>query len=114
MTDLPPIPPTEPLDGSPPLVGRDPAKPATNTLAIVSLVGGLAAWMPFPIFGALVAVVTGHLALSQIRRTGEEGRELALAGLVLGYAHLALTALVLLVLALVFSGAIWAAIFASH
>ena len=33
----------------------------------------------------LVAVITGHIALSQIKRTGEKGRGLAIAGLVLGY-----------------------------
>ena len=48
-----------------------------NVLAIVSLVSAF--------FISLVAVITGHIALSQIKRTGEQGRGLAIAGLVLGY-----------------------------
>jgi uncharacterized protein YacL len=48
-----------------------------NVLAIVSLVSAF--------FISLVAIITGHIALSQIKRTGEQGRGLAIAGLVLGY-----------------------------
>src|SRR4029079_8904644 len=48
-----------------------------NTLAVLS-----------PIFAVVVppaGVVLGHLALPQIRRTGERGRNAAIAGLVIGY-----------------------------
>src|SRR4029079_689406 len=41
-----------------------------------------------PIFAVVVppaGVVLGHLALPQIRRTGERGRPAAIAGLVIGY-----------------------------
>ena len=38
-----------------------------------------------PIFGALIAVVCGHVARAQIRRNGEQGDGMAVAGLVLGY-----------------------------
>lgn len=48
-----------------------------NVLAIISLVSSF--------FVSLAAVVCGHIALSQIKRTGERGRGLAIAGLVLGY-----------------------------
>lgn len=56
--------------------GYSPA-PRTNTLAIVSLVSAFVV--------SIVAVITGHIALSQIKRTGETGRGMALAGLILGY-----------------------------
>jgi hypothetical protein len=49
----------------------------TNTLAILALV--------FGILGSVLAVVFGHIALSQITRTGAQGRGLAIAGLILGY-----------------------------
>jgi peptidyl-prolyl cis-trans isomerase B (cyclophilin B) len=49
-----------------------------NVLAIVSLITGLLAL-------GIVAVVAGHIALRQIRRSGESGRGFAVAGLVLGY-----------------------------
>lgn len=63
----------------------------TNTLAIVSLVSAF--------FVSLVAIITGHMALSQIKRTGEQGRGMAIAGLIIGYVSVALT-LVLAVLVL--------------
>lgn len=53
----------------------------TNTLAVVALVLG--------VVSGLLAIPFGHVALSQIRRTGEQGRGMAIAGLVLGYLSLA-------------------------
>lgn len=55
---------------------------ATNTAAVLALVFGIG--------GGVLGVVFGHLALSQIRRTGEAGRGMAIAGLVLGYIGCAL------------------------
>lgn len=59
----------------------------TNVLAIVSLVTSI-------IGLSLVGVILGHIAMSQIKRTGESGRGLALAGLIIGYIFLALTVIV--------------------
>ena len=36
-----------------------------------------------------LAVVAGHVALSQIKKTGDQGRGLAIAGLVIGYVFMA-------------------------
>ena len=55
----------------------------TNPWAIAALVLGLCGT-------AIFAVVTGHVALSQINRSGEQGRGLAIAGLVLGYLEIVL------------------------
>lgn len=63
-----------------------------NTLAIISFIGAF--------FVGLLGVILGHLALRQISRTGERGRGLAIAGLVLGYAGCAFGAIALI---LVFS-----------
>ena len=72
----------------------------TNTLAIVSLIAGIAGYvLPHPFIGGLVAIITGHMARRQIRQTGEDGAGLALAGLILGYIHLALS--ILLVIAII-------------
>ncbi len=57
-----------------------PATDRYNVLAIVSLVSAF--------FIPLVAIITGHIGLSQIKKTGEKGRGLAIAGLVLGYLFL--------------------------
>jgi len=58
------------------------ASERTNTLAVLALVFGL-------LGAGVVPVVLGHVALGQIRRTGERGHGLAVAGLVLGYVALA-------------------------
>ena len=72
----------------------------TSSLAVVSLVFGILTWCVLPFIGALVAIVCGHLARSEIRRapagTVTEGDGMAVAGLVLGYVHLLFAALVLM------------------
>ena len=64
-----------------PLCGYDgygyPQPQATNSMAIVSLVCAF-------LFAPL-GIVFGHISLSQIKKTGEEGRGLAVAGLVISY-----------------------------
>lgn len=78
----------------------------TSSLATVSLVFGILTWVMLPFVGALVAVVCGHLARSEIRRAPPDaaldGDGLAVAGLVLGYVHLA----VCVVAAMVIIGAL--------
>jgi len=56
----------------------------TNGLAIASLACGVAQFAFGPL-ATIPAIVLGHMARSQIRRTGEQGAGLALAGLVLGW-----------------------------
>ena len=58
-----------------------------NPLAIASLVCGMVALALSPL--AIPAVIFGHIARRQIRRTGEGGRGMATAGLILGYVSLA-------------------------
>lgn len=72
-----------------------PAPRSINSLAIVSLVAGIAGYViPHPFVAGLVAIVTGHMARRQIRQTGESGGGLALAGMILGYVHLVLSILI--------------------
>ena len=66
----------------------------TNGLAIAALVLGL-------LSGTVIAVVLGHVALSQIRRTGEGGRGMAIAGLILGYFWTAVVVIYLIVVIVV-------------
>jgi hypothetical protein len=88
-----PAPPAAPV-GRPTFVR---AQAPTNGLAIASLVVGLF-WMWW--IGSVLAVVFGHVALNQIARTGQSGRGLAIAGLVLGYIGLATLLVTLLVVSL--------------
>ncbi len=71
-----------------------PQPTSTNSLAVASLVCAF-------LFAPL-GILFGHLSLSQIRRSGEQGHGLAIAGLVLSYAITVLTALVV-VTAVVFA-----------
>ncbi len=88
--------------GSPNPYGYAPPPPRMNTLAIVSLCASgsivvlFMLMFIFPAIGllpSLAGIVTGHIALSQIKRTGERGRGLAITGLALGYAVLGLLVL---------------------
>src|SRR2546430_7105172 len=78
--------PAPPVYSTPVMVIR----PATNSLAVVSLVAGIISWFMCPFVGGILAVITGHVARSQIKRSGEGGGGLATAGLILGYLHVAL------------------------
>lgn len=53
-----------------------------NRMAIASLVCSAIGWLC--IIGPILGMVFGFLALSQIRQTGQRGRGLAIAGIVLG------------------------------
>ncbi len=67
--------------------------PQNSTMAIVSLISGIAAWVILPFLGAIAAVITGHMAKKEIRESNgmKTGNGLATAGLILGYAQLAIT-----------------------
>ena len=85
-------PPTQPPTPPPPYpygAYRYPAPPPTNTMAIAALVSAV-------VFAPL-GIVFGHISLSQIKRTGEEGRGLAIAGLVIGYLVTVLTVIAVVV-----------------
>lgn len=73
-------------------VAAAPASPQTSTLAIISLVAGIAGWTVLPLIGSIVAVITGHMAKSEIKeQAGALGGDgLATAGLVLGYLSIGL------------------------
>lgn len=58
----------------------------TNGWAVVSLVFAILGWTTWLFgFGQLMAVIAGHIARRQIRRRGQAGDGMAVAGLVLGY-----------------------------
>jgi hypothetical protein len=69
----------------------------TNGLAVASLVCSVAGIVPF-FFGVscVVGIVLGFVALSQIKKTagGQQGRGLAIAGIVVGFALIAIFALI--------------------
>lgn len=104
MYPPPPPPPSQPMYppqqlgyapypqyGMAPTYGTSRLSVASLILGIVGLCTGIA---------GIAAVICGHMALNQIKRSGEmiQGRGLAIAGLVLGYLEIAgMVAWVLLV-----------------
>ena len=54
-----------------------------NTLALVSLITGIVNFICCGVIW-LVPVITGIIALTQIKKTGEGGKGMAIAGLVMG------------------------------
>lgn len=66
----------------------------TSGLAVFSGIAGILSWFLCPFVGALAAIITGFIALGDIRRTGRPGRGWALTGVILGFAHLAIYGLI--------------------
>ncbi|MEV0218700.1 DUF1707 and DUF4190 domain-containing protein [Streptomyces sp. NPDC050704] len=71
--------------------------PETNGKAIGSMVCGVLCSMTFGLTG-IPAVVLGHKARTEIRRTGEQGDGFAIAGLILGWLSVAGWALLLMLM----------------
>jgi hypothetical protein len=68
-----------------------PAPAKTNSLAIAALVSSF--------FISLLGVILGHIALNQIKTTGEGGRGLAIAALIIGYVSMALAVVIIVIMA---------------
>jgi hypothetical protein len=73
-----------------------PQTTGTNGLAVASLVLGIL-WIWW--IGSVLAVIFGHVALSQIGKNNQGGRGLAIAGLVLGYIGISVFVLAVIILA---------------
>ena len=88
----------------------------TSTLAIVSLIAGILGWTLVPFFGSIAAVVCGHMARKEIRLAPDrlEGDGLAITGLVLGYANIAIAILTVIAIFLLFGGIAAFLAFANH
>jgi hypothetical protein len=90
--------PEVPVYGQPATYGQAPAygqnpygqqnpQDKYNVLSIISLVASI-------LFISIVGIITGHIALNQIKKTGEKGHGLALWGTILGYVGLFGTAII--------------------
>jgi len=91
------------------MTGYVPTTTQNNNLAVVSLVAGIGSFFAhiIPVVGgftvALIAIITGFMARSQIKRSGEQGIWMANVGIILGFVHFALAFLLaLLVIFLIF------------
>lgn len=77
---------------------NSPSPVPTSSAAIVSLSFGIASWVLVPLLAAIVAIVSGHMARAEIRRSqgAIQGDGLALVGMILGYLNIALGLLAIL------------------
>ncbi|WP_028917339.1 DUF4190 domain-containing protein [Pseudoxanthomonas sp. J35] len=83
----------------------------TSNLAIVSLVCGVLGWTLAPFLGSIIAIVTGHMARAEIRRSAGDldGDGLAVAGLVLGWLAVGLTLVGIFIVFAFLGGIAWLA-----
>jgi hypothetical protein len=66
----------------PPGSGYPQQSSGTNGMAIASLVCSLLGWLC--VIGPILGLVFGFIALNQIKQTGQGGRGMALAGIIIG------------------------------
>ena len=88
-----------------------PAPRQTSSFAVVSLVAGILGWTLLPFLGSLAAIIFGHMARGEIRRSNGQldGDGLAIAGLVMGWLSVAMWVLVVVVFIAFFGGLAWIA-----
>lgn len=94
MTSYPAPPPPPPPAGWTPQPGSYPQRQTVNGFAVAALVLGIAE-LCTGIVGGVLAVIFGNIALSRIDASQgrEKGRGLAIAGIVLGWIAIVLTAI---------------------
>lgn len=83
----------------PPVAPPAVARPATTTngYAVASLVLSICGIVfLLPLIGSILGIVFGHLSLSQLNESEQQGRGMAIAGLVLGYLGVAATAVMII------------------
>ena len=73
----------------------------TSGKATASLICGIVGWVILPIIASIPAIILGHLALSEIKKSAGrlKGHGLAIAGLVLGYVQMAFMPFLILIIA---------------
>ncbi len=69
-------------------------------MAIGALVASIAGTAVCGI-GSIVGIILGYIALNQIKRTGEQGRGMAVAGIIIGYVIVALVVLYIVVVVII-------------
>lgn len=92
----------EPAWSNPQLPGATyyPVVRQTNTLAVVSLVSSILAWLGLFGIGGIIGIITGSIARREIRASNgqQDGDGIALTGIILGGVNVVLTCLALLCL----------------
>lgn len=84
--------------------------PQSNTKALLSLIAGIFGWTLLPFLGSVAALILGHMARAEIRRSAGQqvGDGLAVAGLVLGWLSVVVWLVGILLTILFFGGLVTA------
>ena len=78
--------------------------PQTSSMAVVSLVLGIASYFVIPLLGAIAAVITGNLAKKEIQQDPENlsGEGLARWGMILGWVNIGISVIGMCLALLIF------------
>lgn len=79
-----------------------PPQRGTNALCLTSFISALIGWIAIPVLAPIAGLILGIVGLKQVKRSGEEGRGFAIAGIWLSAVQLVLAALVILVFVIMF------------
>jgi len=65
----------------------------TSSLAVISLISGIASYFIVPLLGAIAAVITGNMAKKEIRQSAGQltGEAMARWGMILGWVNIGLS-----------------------
>lgn len=93
--------------------------PATDPMAVWSMVLGILSYVSCGVFSAIPAVILGHISLGNIKKSNGRlnGKGMTYAGLILGYINIALTVFsifVILILIFIFGVALFKGLNLSH
>jgi len=79
-----------------------------SSYAIISLICGVMAWLGLFGLGGILAVIFGHVAKNEIKKSGGlvSGDGMATAGLILGYLNIAISVLGFCLFLFIITGAI--------
>lgn len=93
-----PHPAAQPYSGAQPYVQPRPASGLSVTSLVTGIAGIVLSWTFVMLLASIAAVITGHMALIQLRRSPTVGgRGMAIAGLILGYVGVAIIAFSVLI-----------------
>lgn len=92
-------------DHSPPPA---PVYQQNSSMAVISLIAGIASYFIVPFLGAVVAVITGNMAKKEIRQSAGRltGEGMATWGMILGWVNIGLSVIGICLGLLIFMGAV--------
>jgi hypothetical protein len=87
---------------------QSPIYPQTSTLAVISLISGIASYFIVPLLGAIVAIITGNMAKKEINESAGRltGDDMAKWGMILGWINIGFSLIGFCVVMLILFGVI--------